>query len=110
MEAVRVVDLDTTAAAAVAALAAIGMQSGATVVGLSAVRRCADPALLFIASGLATGTTAELCRLASRNRALVFRLADLGVLTSRFGRRDVLVVAIRRGDLAAGMEAKLPPP
>ena len=110
MESVRVVDLDPTAAAAVASLAAIGMQSGATVVGLSAVRRCPDPALLFIASGLAAGTRAELCRLASRKCARLFRLADLGVLTSRFGRQDVLVVAVRRGDLAAGMVAKLQPP
>ena len=104
-----VVDLSDADAAAIASLAAIGTQSGATVVGLSAVRRCSGLAYIFVDADLAPGTVAELTQRAKRStgRCRVFRLNDLTTMTSRFGRIDALVIAIRHGDLASGIGVKL---
>lgn len=106
----EVPDLSSVDAAGIASLTAIGTQSGMTVVGLSAVRRCFDLAYIFVDADLSLGTVTELNLRASRSRSpcRLFRVGDLTPITSRFGRLDVHVIGIRHGDLARGIAAKLP--
>ncbi len=111
MNAGAIADLDPVDAASVASLVAIGTQSGATVVGLSAVRRCVDLAFLFLDAELSPGTVSELVLRASRSNGScqVFRLPDLTAITRGFGRVDARVVGVRQGDLANGIAGKLSP-
>ncbi len=91
--------------ARLSALLGIGCRSGATVVGLSAVRRARLLAFVFASSELAPRTLRELARL-ERGSTRVFQVQAMEVLTQRFGREDAQVVGVLRGDLARGL-AKL---
>ena len=93
---------------AIAPLIGIGCQSGVIVMGLSAVRRVAAFAFVFVAQDLAPGTLRELQRRHSGSR--LFRVADMSKLTGAAGRADVSVFGVKPGPLADGIAAKLPPP
>ena len=84
------------------ALLGIGCRSGATVVGLSAVRRAKGLALVFASSDLAQRTLRELARL-ERGGTRVFQVQPMEVLTQGFGREDAQVIGVLRGDLARGL-------
>lgn len=101
-------DLPDEAAARAARLAGVGARSGAVVVGLSAVRRTKDLALVFVDASVSQNTQRELDGL-TRRGARVLRCADLGTMTAPMGRTDASVVGVRRGPLAAGMIDLLPP-
>ena len=90
---------------AIAPLIGIGCQSGDTVMGLSAVRRVATFAFVFVATDLAAGTVRELERRHSGSR--LFRVADMASLTAAAGRADVSVLGVKPGSLAEGIAAKL---
>ncbi len=93
---------------AVAPLIGIGCQSGDTVMGLSAVRRVAAFAFVFVATDLAAGTLRELERRHSGSQ--LFRVADMSKLTTVAGRTDVSVLGVKPGSLADGIAARLSPP
>ena len=91
--------------AQLSALLGIGCRSGATVVGLSAVRRAKGLAFVFASSDLAQRTLRELARLARMERGgtRVFQVQVMEVLTQSFGREDAQVIGVLRGDLARGL-------
>ena len=88
--------------AQLSALLGIGCRSGATVVGLSAVRRAKRLAFVFASSQLAQRTLRELARL-ERRGTRVFQVQTMEVLTQGFGREDAQVIGVLRGDLARGL-------
>ena len=88
--------------AQLSALLGIGCRSGATVVGLSAVRRAKGLAFVFASSELAQRTLRELARL-ERGGTHVFQVQPMEVLTQGFGREDAQVIGVLRGDLARGL-------
>lgn len=88
--------------AQLSALLGIGCRAGATVVGLSAVRRAKRLAFVFASSDLAQGTLRELARL-ERGGTRVFQVQAMEVLTQGFGREDAQVIGVLRGDLARGL-------
>ncbi len=92
--------------AQLSALLGIGCRSGATVVGLSAVRRAKTLAFVFVSSHLAPRTLRELARL-ERGGTCVFQVQAMEVLTQSFGREDAQVVGVLRGDLARGLAKHL---
>lgn len=92
--------------APLSALLGIGCRSGATVVGLSAVRRAKRLAFVFASSNLAPRTLRELARL-ERGGTRVFQVQAMDVLTQSFGREDAQVVGVLRGDLARGLAKHL---
>ncbi len=92
--------------AQLSALLGIGCRFGATVVGLSAVRRAKGLAFVFASSELAPRTQRELARL-ERGGTRVFQVQAMEVLTQGFGREDALVVGVLRGDLARGLAKHL---
>jgi hypothetical protein len=107
-----VVELAPAALIRAASLAGMGRKSGDLVVGLSAIRRTRELALVLVETGIASRTLMELAALQHRG-AQVFRVQALAPLTRVFGRDDVHVIAVKRGHLADGMLAKLladPPP
>lgn len=91
-----------TPAAQLSALLGIGCRSGATVVGLSAVRRAKGLAFVFASSDLAPRTLRELARL-ERGGTHVFQVSAMKELTQHFGREDAQVIGVLRGDLARGL-------
>lgn len=99
-------ELDAPALERAAPLAGIGRKSGDLVVGLSAVRRTQDLALIVLESSLSRHTFTELAR---RRRAgvLVFQVDSLSPLTAAIGRQDARVVGVKRGPLAEGVIARL---
>ena len=99
----RVERLGREAARSVASLVAIGRQSGATVVGLSAVRRTKELAFIFFDGNLSSGTVRELSRLADR----LWELEEFEQIVQPFGGQNVHVIAIKQGELARGIGAKL---
>ena len=98
--------LTAEAVARLASLAAIGRKSGATVVGLSAVRRTRDLALVLVDEAVSANTMQELASLQHRG-IRVFSAASLLPLTRAFGREGVLVVGVRQGALAQGLSQRL---
>lgn len=97
--------LDPKDVESIAPLIGIGCQSGDTAMGLSAVRRGATFAFVFVATELAVGTLRELERRHSGSR--LFRVADMPSLTEAAGRVDVSVLGVKPGSLAEGIAAKL---
>ena len=87
-------------------LIGLGARSGAVVVGLSAVRRTGDLALVFLAASVSANTQKELSRL-QRDGVRVVRCPSLEPLTSAMGRQDASVVGVRTGSMAAGIFARL---
>ena len=84
------------------ALLGIGCRSGATIVGLSAVRRAKGLAFVFASSDLAQRTLRELASLEHKGTR-VFQVETMEVLTQGFGREDAHVIGVLRGDLARGL-------
>lgn len=91
----------------VASLVAMGAQSGDTILGLSGVRRMRQVRVVFVDASVADNTLSELARYA-RQGARVYRVEDLTSITTRMGRQDVRVMAIKPGSLATGLLKKLP--
>ena len=83
-----------------------GARSGAVVVGLSAVRRTGDLALVFLAASVSANTQKELSRL-ERDGVRVVRCSSLEPLTAVLGRQDASVLAVREGPMATGILARL---
>ena len=102
----EVSELADEVASALASLVGIGCQSGATVMGLSAVRRARELAFVFADSAIAEGTLRELSRLQGSGTR-VYRVTPLRLLTAAAGREEVLVVGIKPGSLAAGIARKM---
>ena len=98
--------LDADALCRAAPLAGIGRKSGDLIVGLSAVRRTQHLALVIVEEGISRHTLSELARLAQRGTR-VFQTPNLSPLTQAFGRTDLRVVAVKRGNLARGLMARL---
>ena len=98
--------LDAEMAAHLAPLVAIGRQSGATVVGLTGVRRVKKLAYILADFQLAVGTLREL-EGRQRQGTLLFRVESIQVLSRAFGREDILVLGIKQGHLARGIAARL---
>ena len=92
--------------AQLSALLGIGCRFGATVVGLSAVRRAKTLAFVFASSNLSPHTLRELARL-ERGGTRVFQVQAMEGLTQGFGREDAQVVGVLRGDLARGLAKHL---
>ncbi|MYF92090.1 MAG: hypothetical protein F4049_00745 [Gemmatimonadetes bacterium] len=92
--------------AQLSSLLGIGCRSGATVVGLSAVRRAKKLAFVFASSSLAERTLRELARL-EREGTRVFQVQPMEALTQSFGREDAHVIGVLRGDLARGLAKHL---
>ncbi len=109
MTSVLLQTLSPEQASSVASLVAMGSQSGATILGLSGVRRCRQLALVLVDVSISENTQSELARL-SEYGVRVFRVEGLSAVTSRMGREDVHVLGVRAGDLANGILAKLPAP
>lgn len=101
--------LSRAQASTIASLVAMGAQSGATVMGLSGVRRSRDLELVFVDVSISANSQQELARL-SVHGVRVFLVDGLDSITTRMGRDDVHVLGVKEGDLAAGIVAKLPPP
>ena len=95
-------------AQAVAALVAMGAQGGVTVLGLSGVRRTRQAQFVFIDVSVSANTLQELGK-RTRSGCRVFLVDGLEVITSRMGREDARVLAVKPGPLADGIMAKLPP-
>lgn len=95
-------------AAAVASLVAMGAQSGDTILGLSGVRRAHQLKVIFIGDGVSDNTLQEMGRQV-RTGARVCRVTGLDVITTRMGREDVSVLAVKSGSMADGILRKLPP-
>ena len=100
-------DLPVEDAARASRLIGVGARSGAVVIGLSAVRRTKDLALVFLDAGVSDNTQRELAHLSTKG-ARILRCADLGALTGVMGRLDASVVGVRRGPLAKGLADLLP--
>ena len=98
--------LDAEMAAHLAPLVAIGRQSGATVIGLSGVRRAKKLAYILADVKLAAGTLREL-EGRQRQGTLLFRVESIQVLSRAFGREDILVLGIKQGNLARGIASRL---
>ena len=98
--------LDAQVAARLAPLVAIGRQSGATVVGLSGVRREKKLAYILADFKLAAGTLREL-EGRQRQGTLLFRVESIQILGRAFGREDILVLGIKSGNLARGIAGRL---
>ncbi|MCC7262890.1 MAG: hypothetical protein IT369_10245 [Candidatus Latescibacteria bacterium] len=98
--------LDGARGRAIAPLVGIGGKSGDTVIGLSALRRNRPLALVFASPGLAEGTLAELAGW-RREGALLFVVEEWEVVAGRVGRPDALVLGIRPGPLAEGIQRRL---
>jgi hypothetical protein len=92
-----------------APLAGIGRKCGDLVTGLSAVRRAKDLALVIVAADISRHTLSELARL-QQGGTQVFRTPSLAPFTGAFGRTDLQVIAVKRGNLARGLMAKLGSP
>lgn len=92
--------------AQLSALLGIGCRAGATVIGLSAVRRAKTLAFVFASSNLSPHTLRELARL-ERGGTRVFQVQAMEGLTQGFGREDAQVVGVLRGDLARGLAKHL---
>ena len=108
MAAAEIRRLDADAAVRLAPLVAIGCRSGATVVGLSAVRRTKKLAYVLLDDEAAPGTQRELAQLGRWGTQLL-HLPSVAVVAQSFGRADVKIIGIKRGTLAQGIAAKLPP-
>lgn len=93
-------------ARAIAPLVGIGGKSGDTVVGLSALRRSRPLAYVFAAPGLAEGTLRELAGW-GREGARVYRVETWAELAGPIGREDALVIGVKAGSLAQGLERRL---
>ena len=102
-----IAELDADTASALAPLIGIGCQSGDTVMGLSAVRRTARLAFVFVDAGVAAGTVAELARL-QRSGTRLLHVTRLDLLTSAAGRDDLSVVGVKSGPLADGINGRIP--
>lgn len=102
----QIPELDPEAATGLGSLVAIGIRSGATVVGLSAVRRARGLAYVLVDGGVAEGTRRELALL-QRRGTQVLQVESLQVVSRAFGREDIRVLGIKRGDLAQGIAARL---
>lgn len=98
--------LDADTVARLVPLVAIGCSSGATVIGLSAVRRTKKLAYVLLDGQVAQGTQRELAQL-SRFGTQILQLPSMATVGQAFGRTDVKVVGIKRGALAQGIAAKL---
>ncbi|MBT3345466.1 MAG: hypothetical protein HN712_06155 [Gemmatimonadetes bacterium] len=94
-------------AQAVAALIAMGAQGGVTVLGLSGVRRTREVRVVFLDVTVSQNTQQELGK-RTRSGCRVFLVDGLEVITSRMGREDARVLAVKPGPLADGVMAKLP--
>ena len=99
-------EISSEAAARAASLIGLGARSGAVVVGLSAVRRTRDLALIFVDATLSANTQSELER-RRRQGVRLFRLAPLSALTGTMGREDASVLGVRQGSMAEGLLARL---
>ena len=101
-------EVDSQVVARASNLIGLGARSGAVVVGLSAVRRTGDLALVFLAASVSANTQEELSRL-QRAGVRVVRCPSLEPLTAAMGRQDASVVGVRTGSMAAGIIARLEP-
>lgn len=98
--------LDAVQGKAIAPLVGIGGKSGDTVVGLSALRRSRPLALLFASPALGANTLAELAGW-RREGALLFVVEEWQEVAGRVGRPDALVLGVRPGSLAEGIQRRL---
>lgn len=98
--------LGRAAARAIAPLVGIGGKSGDTVVGLSALRRSRPVAYVFAAPGLSAGTLRELAGWRGEGTR-VYRVETWSDLAGPTGREDALVIGVKPGTLAEGLERRL---
>lgn len=98
--------LEAARAAALASLVAIGARFGDTVVGLTAVRRAPDLALVLADARLASRTLHELAARRTTG-TVVYLVDDLAVVAGVLGREEVRVLGVRPGSLADGLSARL---
>ena len=89
-----------------ASLGGIGLRAGHLVVGLSAVRRTSDLALVLLVAGISPHTRRELASLVRRG-VRVFQVDDLEPLAAPMGRPGIRVLGIKAGPFASGMARRL---
>jgi hypothetical protein len=98
--------LDQAAAKAIAPLVGIGGKSGDTVVGLSALRRSRPVAYVFVAPSLGAATLREIAGW-RRDGTRVYQVEAWAELAGVLGRADALVLGVKPGSLAQGLERRL---